>query len=99
MFKILKTQQDYNNALIDLEFFMDRDPKPGSPDADKLELLLLLIKDYEDKTFPMDAPDPIEAILFRMDQENLQAEDLIPYIGSRAKVSEVLSGKCQLHLQ
>ena len=55
--------------------------------------MTLLAKDYESRTFPPSLPDPIEAIKFRMEQQNLAQRDLIPYIGSRSKVSEVLSGK------
>jgi HTH-type transcriptional regulator/antitoxin HigA len=98
MIKVIKTQKDYNEALKNVESLMDRDTKPGSSDANKLELLFLLIKDYEDKYFPVEAPDPIEAILFRMEQGNLQPRALIPYIGSRSKVSEVLSRKRPLTL-
>ncbi|MFQ5788122.1 MAG: ImmA/IrrE family metallo-endopeptidase [Thermodesulfobacteriota bacterium] len=98
MIKIIKTNKDYDEALKNVESLMDRDSKPGSSDANKLELLLLLIKDYEDKYFPVEAPDPIEAILFRMEQEDLQPRNLIPYIGSRSKVSEVLSRKRPLTL-
>ena len=98
MIKIIKTKKDYGVALENIESLMDRNSKPGSSDANKLELLFLLIKDYEEKHFPVEAPDPIEAILFRMEQEGLQPRDLIPYIGSRSKVSEVLSRKRQLTL-
>lgn len=98
MIKVIKTQKDYNKALKNVESLMDRDPKVGSSEANKLELLILLIKDYEGKHFPVEAPDPIEAILFRMEQEDLQPRDLIPYIGSRSKVSEVLSRKRPLTL-
>ncbi len=98
MIKVIKTQKDYNEALKDIESLMDRDPKVGSSEANKLELLSLLIKDYEDKHFPVEAPDPIEAILFRMEQGDLQPRALIPYIGSRSKVSEVLSRKRPLTL-
>lgn len=98
MIKVIKTQKDHNEALKNIESLMDLDPKVGSSEANKLELLLLLIKDYEDKHFPVEAPDPIEAILFRMEQENLQHRDLVPYIGSRSKVSEVLSRKRPLTL-
>ena len=98
MIKIIKTKKDYDEALKNVESLMDPYSKPGSSDANKLELLILLIRDYEDKHFPVEAPDPIEAMFFRMEQENLQPRDLIPYIGSRSKVSEVLSRKRSLTL-
>jgi len=98
MIKIMKTQADYEKALENIETLMDRDPKPGTPDANKLELLILLVKDYEAKNFPTESPDPVDAILFRMEQRNLTKRDLNPYIGSRSKVSEILSRKRQLTL-
>lgn len=72
--------------------------KPGTPDGDELELLLLLIGTYEDEKFPIDLPDPIEAIRFRMEQKELKQKDLIPIFGSKGKVSEVLNGKRDLSL-
>lgn len=98
MIKVIKTKKDYDEALKNVEKLMDRNPKVGSSDSNKLELLSLLIKDYEDSHFPVETPDPIEAILFRMEQEDLKPRDLIPYIGSRSKVSEVLSRKRSLTL-
>jgi HTH-type transcriptional regulator/antitoxin HigA len=94
--KVLKTEADYDRALKDLEKLFDA--APGTPEADHLDVLLLLIKNYEDAHYPIEPPDPIEAIKFRMEQANLAQKDLIPYIGSRSKVSEVLSGKRELTL-
>ena len=96
--KVIKTQQDYEKALELIEKLIDKSPKIGSADAHKLELLTLLVTDYEEKIFPSESPEPIEAIQFRMEQANLSQRDLIPYIGSRSKVSEVLSGKRPLTL-
>ena len=98
MLKVIKTESDYDTALAAIEEFMDRDPDPGSPEADQLEVLALLIQNYEQKTTASRLPDPIDAIRFRMDQEGLTQRHLIPYIGSRSKVSEVLSGKRPLTL-
>jgi HTH-type transcriptional regulator/antitoxin HigA len=98
MLKVIKTNEDYEEALKNIETSLDRDPSPGTPEANRLELLILLVKDYESKKFPSEAPNPIDAILFRMEQQNLTQRDLIPYIGSRSKVSEVLSGKRPLTL-
>ena len=72
--------------------------KPGTPDGDELELLLLLVETYEAKEYPIDLPDPIEAIRFRMEQANLKQKDLVPILGSKGKVSEVLNGKRELSL-
>lgn len=98
MIKIIRTNEDYENALENIESLMERNPKSGTPDADRLELLVLLVKDYESNNFPTEAPGPVDAILFRMEQQNLTQRDLIPYIGSRSKVSEVLSRKRPLTL-
>jgi HTH-type transcriptional regulator/antitoxin HigA len=70
----------------------------AAPDEDELELWSLLVENYEEEHFPIDPPDPIEAIRFRMDQEGLTRADLIPYLQSKSKVSEVLSGKRPLSL-
>ena len=72
--------------------------KPGTSAHDTLELLALLVDDYERRTFPMDSPDPVSAIAFRMEQSGLAPKDLVPVLGSRARVSEVLSGKRRLSL-
>jgi len=96
--KIIKTEQDYKEALKLLEELMGRDPNPDSAEGEQLNLLTTLIQDYEAKAFPETLPDPIEAIKFRMEQVGLKPADLIPYIGSRSRVSEILSGKRQLTL-
>jgi len=96
--KLIKTQKEYEAALELLEALLDKNPSKGSTDAHKIELLSLLLKDYERKNFVFEAPNPIEAIKFRMEQENLSPRDLIPYMGNRSKVSEILSGKRTLTL-
>jgi len=93
MNKIIKNRTDYVEALSVVETLLDLDPSPGTPENEKLELLTLLIQDYETRNFQIVPPTPIEAIKFRMEQQNLTQRDLIPYIGSRSKVSEVLAGK------
>jgi HTH-type transcriptional regulator/antitoxin HigA len=74
------------------------DARPGTPQADELDLLAALVEIYEDEAFPIDEPDPVEAIRFRMEQQGLKPRDLVPYMGSRSKVSEVLSGHRGLSL-
>jgi len=96
--KIIKTKSDYNSALKQIEKLIIADPAPGTEEADRLDLLSLLVEKYEDAHFSFDLPDPISAIKFVMEQKNLSQADLIPYIGSRSKVSEILSGKRQLSL-
>jgi len=97
--KVIKTEEEYEAALEKVETLMETDPEPGTKAGDQLELLTLLISNYEDKHYPLEHPDPIEAIKFRMEQEGLTQRDLIPFIGSRSKVSEVLSGKIPLSLK
>lgn len=96
--KLIKNEKDYEAALKEVEKLIDLDPEIGTVEFDKLELLTHLISEYEDEHYPVDLPDPIDAIKFRMDQQNLTQKDLIPYIGSSSKVSEVLNGKRPLSL-
>ena len=98
MNKVIKNKTKYEETLFALEELLDRDPAPGTPENEELELLALLIQDYESRQFEFAPPTPIEAIKFRMEQQNLTPRDLIPYIGSRSKVSEVLSKKRPLTL-
>ncbi len=87
--KVIKTEKDYERALARINDLMDADP--GTPEGDELELLVTLVELYEKAKHPIDLPDPVEAIKFRMEQLGLKQKDLIPHIGSRSKVSEVLS--------
>ncbi|MBI4080772.1 MAG: ImmA/IrrE family metallo-endopeptidase [Candidatus Levybacteria bacterium] len=96
--KVIKTEKDYKEALAMVEELMNRAPEPGSEDADKLNLLATLVEDYESSIYPESLPDPIEAIKFRMEQAGLKPADLVPYIGTPGRVSEILSGKRQLTL-
>jgi len=96
--KIIKSEKDYQAAMSRLSDLMSRDPKPGSKDEDELELLALVVHDFERQTVPPVKADPIESILFRMDQMGLTRKDLTQYIGSISKVSEVLSRKRPLSL-
>lgn len=93
-FKVIQTESEYDAALKLAESLMDA--VPGSPEADDLEVLSILIEKYEDEHFPIELPDPITAIKFRMEQQGLTQKDLVPYIGSQPKVSAVLNGKREL---
>lgn len=90
--KIIKNDKQYEETLKYIEFLMEKNSDPESTDGEKLALLLTLVKDYESK-FLISLPDPVEAIKFRMEQQGLKSSDLIPYIGSKSKVSEILSKK------
>lgn len=91
--KVIKNDQEYQEALQLVSELMDADPEENTPESEKLELLIVLVRNYEESVFNEVIPDPIDALIFRMEQENLSQEDLVPYIGSRSKVSEVLSRK------
>jgi HTH-type transcriptional regulator/antitoxin HigA len=96
--RVIKTQRDYDAAVARLSALMDQEFVSGSNKEAELELLALVIESYERNKVEPTKPDPIEAILFRMDQQNLSKKDLIPYFGSLSKVSEVLSRKRSLSL-
>lgn len=96
--KIIKTEKDYHEALKYIEVLMANDPDPESEDGEKLAILSTLVADYESKEFPVVFPSPVDAIKFRMEQAGLKPTDLEQYIGSRGRVSEVLSGKRLLTL-
>ena len=92
--KVIKTEKEYQAALSRLEEIFDS--KKGSKNADELELLSLLIEKYEDEISPIDLPDPIEAIKFRMDQLGYKQKDLAKAIGLKSRVSEILNKKRKL---
>jgi HTH-type transcriptional regulator/antitoxin HigA len=94
--KVIKNEVEYEATLSRIEELLDADP--GTPEGDELELLVTLVELYEKTAHPIDLPDPIEAIKFRMEQAELKQKDLVPFIGSRSKVSEVLSGQRPLSL-
>ena len=84
---------------LELERLLDVDPPFDTPQADRLKLMALLIETYEKEHFPFELPDPIDAIIYRMEEQGLKQHDLIPFIGSKSKVSEVLSRKRPLSLK
>jgi HTH-type transcriptional regulator/antitoxin HigA len=98
MITAINSEVDYKAALADIEQLIDRNARAGTPEGDRLNLLTLLVQDYERKRIEPWNPDPIEAIKFRMEQMNLVPRDLVPLMGSRSKVSEVLSRKRPLTL-
>jgi HTH-type transcriptional regulator/antitoxin HigA len=92
----IKTEQDYGKALAEIEEFWGADE--GTENGDKLDILLILVDDYEKIHYPILPPDPIEAIKFRMEQMNLSRKDIEPYIGGRGRVSEILNYQRKLSL-
>jgi HTH-type transcriptional regulator/antitoxin HigA len=95
--KLIKTENDYNQALERLEVVFDA--KKGTSEGDELELLSILIEQYENTHFPIDLPDPIEAIKFRMEQMGYNQNDLAKIIGLKSRASEILSKKRKLSLE
>lgn len=97
--KPIRSKADYQCALNAVKPYFDNEPEPDSVDGEHFEVLLTLIEAYEAKHFPIDAPDPIEAIKFRMEQAGLTPKDLESMIGQRNRVYEVLNRKRPLTLK
>lgn len=95
--KPIKTKKDYQAALDRLELIFD--VKPGTPEGDELEVLGILIDKYEQEHYPIEFPDPIEAIKFRMEQLGYSQSDLAKVIGLKSRASEILSKKRKLTLE
>lgn len=97
--RVIKTAGEYQAYLAEVDRLVLLDPAPDTPDGERLELLALLVEQYEQRQFPFEKPDPIEAILFRMNEQGLRQADVVPYFGSRSRVSEVLARKRPLTVQ
>lgn len=93
----IRNEGDYEGALAEVERLWGA--KSGSPDGDRLDILATLIDAYEAEHYPLDPPDPIEAIKFRMEQQGLTRKDLEPIIGTRTRVAEVLNRKRGLSIE
>jgi HTH-type transcriptional regulator/antitoxin HigA len=87
----IHTKADHKAALKRISTLMDLDPELNTPESDELEVLLILVESYEDEHYPIEKPDPIEAIRFRMEQSGMTVADLRPYIGPSNRVYEVLN--------
>lgn len=94
----IHTDADYKAALRVVSAYFDNEPELGTPDGDRFEVLLTLVEAYEAKHFPVDLPDPVEAIKFRMEQAGLTPKDLVPAIGRLNRVYEILARKRPLTL-
>ena len=92
----IRTEEDYRTALTQIERLLD--VKEGSPGEDRLEVLSILVEAWEDRHHPIDPPDPIAAIEFRMDQQGLTRKDLERYLGQRQRVADVLNRRRSLSL-
>ena len=94
--KLIKTEADYSAALVRIDELFDA--TPGSKNFDEVELLIKLVEFYEEQHYKIEAPDPIEAIKFRMEQMGMKRVDLEQYLGTRARVSEILNKQRNLSL-
>jgi len=97
--KVIRTEDQYREYLDEIQALMANVPAAGSKNSDRLELLTVLIEAYENSKYPIESPDPIDAILFRMQEKGLKQADLVPYFGTRSRVSEVLARKRPLTVQ
>ena len=95
--KVIKTEEEYNQALKRFEIIFDA--LADTPEGDEAELLAILIEKYEDEHYPIEAPDPIEAIKFRMEQMDMDNNDLAKVIGYKSRVSEIFNRKRKLTLK
>ena len=95
--KPIKNEEDYTQTLNYIESLMDA--KPNTPQMDELEVLTTLVEAYEEHHYRIEAPDPIEAIKFRMEQEGLKQKDLVTIVGSKSRVSEILNRKRKLTIE
>jgi HTH-type transcriptional regulator/antitoxin HigA len=93
MLKPIKTEEQYSNALAQIYDLMQTEVKEGFAKSDELEILSILVKEYELVHYPMSLPNPLDAIKFRMDQMNLPESELSNILGNRSRKSEILSGK------
>ena len=95
--KPIKNEADYKSVLSEIELLFDA--VPDTPEGDRLEVLTTLVEAYEERHYSIPKPDPIEAILYHMESRGLTRRDLEPFIGSRARVSEVLNRKRPLSME
>lgn len=94
--KPIKTAEDNRAALARIEQLWDAEP--NTPEGDELEVLAILVEAFEEANYPIDAPDPIDAIKFRMEQQGLEDKDLVPFLGQRSRVTEILNRQRRLSI-
>ncbi len=95
--RLIHTEADYQAALQRIRVLWEAEP--GTPEADELEILVMLVNKFEEENYPIEEPDPIEYIKIRMEELGLKQEDLVPYMGNKGNVSKVLSRKRSLSLE
>ncbi len=91
--KVIRSEEQHQEYLHEIQNLIALGPQPGTDAAERLELFTVLVEAYENQKFPIEAPDPVSAILFRMQEQGLRQADLVPYFGTRSRVSEVLARK------
>ncbi|MBM3554484.1 MAG: XRE family transcriptional regulator [Alphaproteobacteria bacterium] len=96
--KPIRNERDYDWALREIAKYFDKEPRPRTPAADRFDVLASLIRDYEERHWPIEAPDPVSAILYRMEESGLSQADLARLLGSRSRASEILGRKRPLTL-
>lgn len=99
MLKVIKTEQEYEHALARIYTLMQMDLADNSPELDEMEALSLFVEHYEDQYYPIASPSPIDAIIFRLEQLGKEKSELAKVLGTRARQSEILSGKRKLSLE
>jgi len=92
----IRNEAEYDAALKNIERYFEHEPAPGTPEADRFDLLALVIEDYENKHWPIETPDPVEAIKLKMEQKGFEQSDLVGLIGSRSRASEILNRRRHL---
>jgi HTH-type transcriptional regulator/antitoxin HigA len=97
--RAIRTEADYDWALAEIEAYFERQPEPGSPDADRFDVLAALVKVYEDQHHPIETPDPVETIREWMALRGLRQSDLAALLGSKSRASEVLNRKRPLTME
>lgn len=99
MIRPLRTESDYDAALEEIEHYFENEPKPGTPEGDRFDLLALVIEDYERRHWPIDPPDAVDAIRYRMETGEHTQADLGRLLGSRQRASDVLTRKRPLTMK
>jgi HTH-type transcriptional regulator/antitoxin HigA len=99
MIRPLRSESDYDAALEEIERYFESEPKPGTPEGDRFDLLALVIEDYERKHWPIDPPDAVDAIRYRMETGEHTQADLGRLLGSRQRASDVLTRKRPLTMK
>jgi HTH-type transcriptional regulator/antitoxin HigA len=97
--RLLRSEPDYDAALAEIERYFEMEPKPGTPEADRFDLLALIIEDYERKRWPIEPPDSIDAIRYRMETGGYTQADLGRLLGSRQRASDILTRRRPLTMR